>query len=109
MLLIVFIMYIKYELQRTCPSTVVSRVNTSFQSDAGDGDAEDDFSASTSGSGSLTSGFCLSCFSLGGLLSCWTRMIGSLERDVIEYGIASHTALYSQMTHAQMKSLNVIS
>ena len=85
--------------KQTCPSTVVSRVNTSFQSDAGAGDDEADFSASTSASDSPTSGFCLSRFSLGGLLSCWTRMIGSLVRDVAEYGIASQTALYSPVTH----------
>ena len=84
--------------KRTCPSTVVSRVNTSSQSGAGNGDAEADLSASTSGSGSPTSGFCLSCFSLGGLFSCWTRMIVSLVRDVAEYGTATHTALCGQVT-----------
>jgi len=79
----------------TRPSTVVSRVNTSVHSGSGIGDAAADFSASVSVSGSSTSGFWLSRFSLCGLCRHWTRMIASRVRDVVEQGTASHTALYS--------------
>lgn len=84
-------------MQQTCPSTIVSRVNTSFQSSshAGIGDAETDISASTSVSGSSSSSFCVSCFSVGGRCRCWTRMMVCRVRDVEPVnGTATQIALY---------------